>query len=68
MNWGQVLLRWLRKTGYSKAQLAKFVSIGIMTNALKKIAVEDAKLLTEEKLSSGILGGFFGKLRKKLGL
>ncbi|MFW1956814.1 hypothetical protein ACG91D_14695 [Acinetobacter guillouiae] len=57
-----------QKTGYSKEQVAKFVSIGILTNALKKIAVEDAKLLTEEKQSSGILRGFFGKLRKKLGL
>lgn len=40
----------------------------MLTNSLKKIAIEDAKLLTEEKQSSGILRGFFGKLRKKLGL
>jgi hypothetical protein len=35
---------------------------------LKNIPEEEAKLIVEEKQSTGVLRGFFGKLRKKLGL
>lgn len=57
-----------QKTGYSIEQLNKFVTIGLLTHVLGKIPAESAKLILEEKPTSGALRGFFGKLRMKLGI
>lgn len=65
---GANLKQVAEKTGYSLAQINKFVSIALLCNVLKKIPATDAKLMLEEKESSSVLRGFFGKLRKKLGL
>lgn len=65
---GANLKQVVQKTGYSLEQINKFVSIAVLCNVLQKIPASDAKLMVEEKESSGVLRGFFGKLRKKLGL
>lgn len=65
---GANLKQVVQKTGYSSEQINKFVSIAVLCNVLQKIPASDAKLMVEEKESSGVLRGFFGKLRKKLGL
>lgn len=65
---GASLKQVVQKTGYSSEQINKFVSIAVLCNVLQKIPASDAKLMVEEKESSGVLRGFFGKLRKKLGL
>lgn len=58
-----------KKTSYSEEQVNKFVSVALLSQVLKKISSEEAKLVEEEeKQSTGVLRGFFGKLRKKLGL
>lgn len=58
-----------QKTGIAKNQLIKFVSVALYTNALKQINEEEAKYVASEpKDTQGIFKGFFGKLRKKLGL
>ena len=57
-----------QKTGYSIEQLNKFVTVGLLTHVLGKIPAESAKLILEEKPTSGALRGFFGKLRMKLGI
>ncbi|CAM9137576.1 hypothetical protein [Acinetobacter bereziniae] len=65
---GASIAQVVQKTGYSKDQIYKFVSIGLLSNMLQNIPEEEAKLIVEEKQSAGVLRGFFGKLRKKLGL
>lgn len=65
---GASLKQVAEKAGYSNAQVSKFVSIALLCNVLKKIDSSEAKLVAEEKQSSSGLRGFFGKLRKKLGL
>lgn len=65
---GANLKQVAQKTGYSLEQINKFVSVALLCNVLHKIPTEDAKLVLEEKESSSALRGFFGKLRKKLGL
>lgn len=65
---GANLKQIAQKTGYSLTLINKFVSIALLCNVLQKIPATDAKLIIEEKESSSALRGFFGKLRKKLGL
>ena len=65
---GANLKQIAQKTGYSLTLINKFVSIALLCNVLQKIPATDAKLMIEEKESSSALRGFFGKLRKKLGL
>ena len=65
---GASLKQVAQKTGYGLEQINKFVSIALLCNVLQNIPSDDAKLMIEEKESSSALRGFFGKLRKKLGL
>ncbi|OTG89218.1 hypothetical protein [Acinetobacter sp. ANC 3832] len=60
-----------KRLDLSVQNIQKFVSTALLTNALKEIPESEAKLVQEEVKpsdnSSG-LRGFFGKLRRKLGL
>ncbi|AXQ21960.1 hypothetical protein BEN71_07740 [Acinetobacter wuhouensis] len=57
-----------QKTDYSEAEINRFVSVGLLSQVLKKISADETKLVEKVEQSSGVLRGFFGKLRKKLGL
>ena len=65
---GASIQQVVKKTNYSIEQINKFVSVSLLSQVLTKISSEETKLVEEEQQSSGVLRGFFGKLRKKLGL
>ena len=49
--------------------IEKFVSVGLITHMLKEIKQEDARFLFEQpEQKQSVIKGFFGKLRKKLGI
>ena len=58
-----------KKSEVSLKTIERFVSIALLSHLLIEIDVKDATLITEEEKSAeGVLKGFFGKLRRKLGL
>ncbi len=48
--------------------IRRFVKIAVLMQMLVETEEKQARLITEEKPAEGLLKGFFGKLRKKLGL
>lgn len=57
------------KLGLSAEIIEKFVSIGLITQILKEIDEEQAQFISEQVVEKqGVIKGFFGKLRKKLGI
>ena len=58
-----------KKSGVSVKTIERFVSIALLNHLLTEIDAKDATLIIEEeKPAEGVLKGFFGKLRRKLGL
>ncbi len=48
--------------------IQQFVAVAVLIDAVKEIPETDAKLVVKTEKSEGVLKGFFGKLRRKLGL
>lgn len=65
---GASIQQVVKKTSYSIEEVKKFVSISMLSHVLKEIPNEEAMLVIEEKVEASGLRGFFGKLRKKLGI
>ena len=58
-----------KKTNLSKDLIQKFVAIGVLIHAIDEISENEAQLVVSQNIpSENGLRGFFGKLRKKLGL
>lgn len=57
------------KLGLPAEIIEKFISIGLDTQILKEIEQNQAQLVSEQpEPKQGVIKGFFGKLRKKLGI
>lgn len=57
------------KLGLPVETIEKFISIGLDTQVLKEIEQNQAQLVSEQpEPKQGVIKGFFGKLRKKLGI
>lgn len=66
---GASISQIVNQFGIATTTVQKFVDIGLMTKVLNEIAEQDAQFVVEQvQPSQGIIKGFFGKLRKKLGL
>ncbi|MDM1763678.1 hypothetical protein ACFODO_15310 [Acinetobacter sichuanensis] len=57
-----------KKLEIKQSIIQHFVSVAVLTNALQEINETDAKLIVKSEKTEGVLKGFFGKLRRKLGL
>ena len=58
-----------KKSSIPAKTIERFVSIALLTNVINEIDEKEATLIAqEEKPAEGVLKGFFGKLRRKLGL
>ena len=65
---GASIQQVVNKTHYSEEQINKFVTVGLLSQVLKQISSDESKLIEDQPQSTSVLRGFFGKLRKKLGL
>ena len=65
---GASIVQVEKKLRISRHIIQKFVATALLTQLLKEIDESEVQLVLEEKPTAGVLRGFLGKLRLKLGL
>lgn len=57
-----------KKLEIKQSVIQHFISVAVLMDAVQEINETDAKLIVKSEKNEGVLKGFFGKLRRKLGL